>query len=134
MAEMERHSEDVNKRIVWMKHVQQLMDAMKLVVVCHLARLLPLLLKWAHAYDIETVVMVSELKQKPKLKPKLNALSVKVEVQNGTRVGGLLMGSMRWNYFCPPAGMTHASRIVSRNLEAMSMILVAVVCYSNGGT
>ena len=51
MAEMERHSEDVNKRLVWMQHLAHLMDAMKLIVVCHLARLLPLLLKWAHAYD-----------------------------------------------------------------------------------
>ena len=65
MAEMERHSEDVNKRLVWMQHLARLMDAMKLIVVCHLARLVPLLLKWAHAYDAETVVMVRKRIQEP---------------------------------------------------------------------
>ena len=61
MAEMERHPEDVNKCLAWMQHLARLMDALKLIVVCHLARLLPLLFKWAHAHDTETVVMVRKM-------------------------------------------------------------------------
>eukprot|EP00850_Spirogloea_muscicola_P001975 SM000007S20935 [mRNA] locus=s7:1019285:1021366:- [translate_table: standard] len=56
LGEMERYSEEVAWRLVWLDSVQPLVQALGLVLLAHFKRLLPLLLHWLHSLDEATVL------------------------------------------------------------------------------
>ncbi|XP_057858364.1 uncharacterized protein At2g39910 isoform X2 [Cryptomeria japonica] len=58
LGEMERHSEDKERRIIWLQQIEPLFKAMGLVILAFFKRLFPLLFHWLHAKDDATVILV----------------------------------------------------------------------------
>ncbi|KAH9303987.1 hypothetical protein KI387_008391, partial [Taxus chinensis] len=58
LGEMERHSADKERRIIWLQHIEPLFEAMGLVILAFFKRLFPLLFHWLHAKDDTTVILV----------------------------------------------------------------------------
>eukprot|EP00850_Spirogloea_muscicola_P001031 SM000004S14901 [mRNA] locus=s4:111560:113632:+ [translate_table: standard] len=56
LGEVERHSEAVAWRLVWLDSILPLVQALGLVLLAHFKRLLPLLLHWLHSLDEATVL------------------------------------------------------------------------------
>ncbi|KAF3960494.1 hypothetical protein CMV_014798 [Castanea mollissima] len=64
LNEMLSHSEgrprDKEHRVAWLKYIEPLLSAVGLVLLAHFRRMFPLILKWMHADDDETVLLVPE--------------------------------------------------------------------------
>ncbi|KAJ7516929.1 hypothetical protein O6H91_21G004700 [Diphasiastrum complanatum] len=58
LGELERHSEDQQRRILWLQTIGPLLESMGLVLVVHFKRLLPLLFYWLHLSDDATCILV----------------------------------------------------------------------------
>ncbi|GAQ81835.1 hypothetical protein KFL_000920190 [Klebsormidium nitens] len=61
LRDMELHYTDVPRRLVWLRGIPPLVDALRLFVVAHFKRLMPLLLTWLRAPDAETRVRTLDL-------------------------------------------------------------------------
>lgn len=60
LSHLERQPRDKERRIVWLKFIDPLLNAVGLVLLAHFSRMFPLFLKWIHANDDETVILVLE--------------------------------------------------------------------------
>jgi len=58
LGEMERHTGDKERRIIWLRHIEPLIEAMGLVILAYFRRLFPLFFHWLHAKDDATVILV----------------------------------------------------------------------------
>lgn len=55
---LERQPRNKERRVVWLKHIEPLLDGVGLVLLAHFRRIFPLFFKWMHADDDETVLLV----------------------------------------------------------------------------
>jgi hypothetical protein len=58
LSHLERQPRHKERRIAWLKYIEPLLNAVGLVLLAHFRRIFPLLLKWMHADDDETVLLV----------------------------------------------------------------------------
>jgi len=60
LSHLERQSRNKERRVAWLKHIDQLFNVMGLVLLAHFRRIFPLFFKWMHADDDETTLLVLE--------------------------------------------------------------------------
>ncbi|KAK7840330.1 uncharacterized protein CFP56_016807 [Quercus suber] len=60
LSHLERQPRDKERRVAWLKYIEPLLSAVGLVLLAHFRRIFPLILKWMHADDDETVLLVLE--------------------------------------------------------------------------
>ncbi|GFY82138.1 ARM repeat superfamily protein [Actinidia rufa] len=60
LSHLERHPRNKERRISWLKHIEQLFNVVGLVLLAHFRRLFPLFFQWMHADDDETILLVLE--------------------------------------------------------------------------
>ncbi|KAM4100272.1 hypothetical protein ACB094_05G055900 [Castanea mollissima] len=60
LSHSERRPRDKERRVAWLKYIEPLLSAVGLVLLAHFRRMFPLILKWMHADDDETVLLVPE--------------------------------------------------------------------------
>ena len=58
LSHLERQPRDKERRVAWLKYIEPLLSAVGLVLLAHFRRIFPLILKWMHADDDETVLLV----------------------------------------------------------------------------
>ena len=58
LSHLERHPRNKERRISWLKHIEQLFNVVGLVLLAHFRRLFPLFFQWMHADDDETILLV----------------------------------------------------------------------------
>jgi hypothetical protein len=58
LSHLERQPKDKERRIIWLKHIDPIFNALGLVLLAHFRRLFPLFFKWLHADDDQTVLLV----------------------------------------------------------------------------
>ncbi|KAK4579404.1 hypothetical protein RGQ29_029177 [Quercus rubra] len=60
LSHLDRQPRDKERRVAWPKYIEPLLSAVGLVLLAHFSRIFPLILKWMHADDDETVLLVLE--------------------------------------------------------------------------
>ncbi|XP_058181859.1 uncharacterized protein At2g39910 [Rhododendron vialii] len=60
LSHLERQPRNKERRVAWLKHIDQLFNVMGLVLLAHFRRIFPLFFKWMHADDDETTLLVLE--------------------------------------------------------------------------
>ncbi|XP_050250679.1 uncharacterized protein At2g39910 isoform X1 [Quercus robur] len=60
LSHLERQPRDKERCVAWLKYIEPLLSAVGLVLLAHFRRIFPLILKWMHADDDETVLLVLE--------------------------------------------------------------------------
>ncbi|XP_018821901.1 uncharacterized protein At2g39910 [Juglans regia] len=60
LSHLERQPRNKERRIAWLKYIEPLLSSVGLVLLAHFRRIFPLFLKWMHADDDETVLLVLE--------------------------------------------------------------------------
>lgn len=58
LSHLERQPRNKERRIAWLKYIEPLLNNVGLVLLAHFRRIFPLFLKWMHADDDETVLLV----------------------------------------------------------------------------
>lgn len=58
LSHLERQPRNKERRVAWLKHIDQLFNVMGLVLLAHFRRIFPLFFKWMHADDDETTLLV----------------------------------------------------------------------------
>ncbi|XAR71961.1 hypothetical protein NMG60_11018424 [Bertholletia excelsa] len=58
LSHLERQPRNKERRVAWLKHIEQLFNVMGLVLLAHFSRIFPLFFKWMHADDDETILLV----------------------------------------------------------------------------
>ena len=57
LSHLERQPRDNECHVAWLKYIEPLLSAVGLVLLAHFRRMFPLILKWMHANDDETVLL-----------------------------------------------------------------------------
>lgn len=58
LSHLERQPRNKERRIAWLKYIEPVLNSVGLVLLVHFRRIFPLFLKWMHADDDETVLLV----------------------------------------------------------------------------
>ena len=57
LSHLERQPRDNECHVAWLKYIEPLLSAVGLVLLANFGRMFPLILKWMHANDDETVLL-----------------------------------------------------------------------------
>ncbi|KAL6977440.1 hypothetical protein U1Q18_026239 [Sarracenia purpurea var. burkii] len=60
LSHLERQPRNKERRVAWLRHIEQLFNVVGLILLAHFRRLFPLFFQWIHADDDETVLLVLE--------------------------------------------------------------------------
>ncbi|KAI5670543.1 hypothetical protein M9H77_10907 [Catharanthus roseus] len=57
---LERQPRNKERRVVWLRHIEPLLNGVGLILLAHFRRIFPLFFRWMHADDDDTVILVLE--------------------------------------------------------------------------
>ncbi|KAL7212556.1 hypothetical protein ACSBR2_015284 [Camellia fascicularis] len=60
LSHLERQPRNKERRLAWLKHIEQLFNVVGLVLLAHFRRIFPLFFQWMHTDDDETILLVLE--------------------------------------------------------------------------
>lgn len=55
---LERQPRNKERRVVWLRHIEPLLNGVGLILLAHFRRIFPLFFRWMHADDDDTVILV----------------------------------------------------------------------------
>ncbi|CAL5407439.1 unnamed protein product [Camellia sinensis] len=60
LSHLERQPRNKERRLAWLKHIEQLFNVVGLVLLAHFRRIFPLFFQWMHTDDDQTILLVLE--------------------------------------------------------------------------